>query len=178
MQPLDPWNVMPDRSVLDFLGPGWPPDSLTMWLIREALGHTVSVLSMKELKTARWTATQALCDQASIWTLESQVSFPGWQYSVHTVTHWCWESHATHNIMKKGWLKLQIWNFLDAVHELPPLTDFMKSVRNCNHEYRSFQWVPWILPANYQNWKCFWGPPSLQLVRSEIILVQILFPLL
>lgn len=50
MQSLDPWNVVPDRSVLVCLGP-WPPGSLTMWFTRQAFGHTVSVLPLKELKT-------------------------------------------------------------------------------------------------------------------------------
>lgn len=48
--------------------------------------------------------------------------------------------------------------FLDSALTLLPLTDFNLypfPVINCDHEYNSCQWVPWILLANYQNSGCF-----------------------
>lgn len=109
-----------------------------------ALGHIVSSLFSKGLKTEihHVGGQLCICDRAPIKTLDTkvQVSFPGWQYSVH-VSYINTRKVSLDSLRRRQW-KLHIWNFSWTPPHVLPLADFNVyplAVMNSNHEYNSFQ---------------------------------------
>ena len=85
-----------------------------------------------------------LCNGAPIKTLKSKLrwNFPDWQYTMHMVSHWCWEGDTS-------WAQ---WNPSRpcSMHGFLWLTFhlYMFPIINCNHEYNSFPGVLWVFIAN------------------------------
>lgn len=90
-------------------------DSLTMWFRVGALGYLASIPPLEGLETEvnHMGHQPCLCDGAPIKILDSkaQMNLPGWQYSVHIITHQSWKSYAVHDSRGRGQLKLHVWKF-------------------------------------------------------------------
>lgn len=105
-----------------------------------ALSHTVSTLPPEgmEILVSHWIVNHG----ASIKILnKAQVSFPGWQYRTHTVTHQCQVSNAVvtprgqdNRISTFGTFPLPYARVL-----LADSNQYSLAGKNCNCDYNIFQ---------------------------------------
>lgn len=96
----EPWNVMSEEWL--FVPAGL--DSHPEWYRVETLDHVMSAQPLKGLQTK----VIHVGSQPDFHDFQyiGQVSFSGWQCSVHIITHRCWNYNAAHNRTRPGKLEL------------------------------------------------------------------------
>ena len=90
-----PLSILSDKSISVYLGALATLDSLTVWFIMGAWGHTVSAWPLEGMETKG--QPPCLCDGASLKFHTEGLGmggFPGWRYSMHIVTCHCWKKLA------------------------------------------------------------------------------------
>ena len=113
---LFPWSLGSPESLTWFRVQAGHTERPMMWFRTWALGHTVLV---DFGGTGGWdqlhgqSTMPTWCSPNKNWPPTRRwVSFLGWQYSTHTITHWCYESNAVPTPWGEDNWKLHIWYFL------------------------------------------------------------------